>query len=31
MKQFFHRILAITDKEIDSADVNEDLNIEAAL
>ena len=31
MKQFFHRILAITDKEIDIADVNEDLNIDTAL
>lgn len=31
MKQFFHRILAMTDKGIDSADVNEDLNVDTAL
>lgn len=31
MKQFFHRILAMTDKEIDSAGINEDINIDTAL
>lgn len=31
MKQFFHRILATIDKEIESAGVNEDINIDTAL